>query len=92
MNEEGRNSQERKVIEDLRQRHQNANEQARQYAQSRRQAMKDLAQENQELMVRQGGGRDYKERLQREHEQRVIQSNKMATYHQKASEEQKQQD
>jgi hypothetical protein len=40
-------------------------------------------------MVRQGGGRDYKERLQREHEQKVIQSNNMATYHQKANEEQK---
>ena len=43
-------------------------------------------------MSRYGGGSDYKERLQREHEQKVMQSNKMASYQQKISEEQRQQE
>ena len=68
MNEEGRNSQERRAIEDMRQRNQQELNQARLEAQSRRQQMKDMADENKQIMSRYGGGRDYKERLQREHE------------------------
>jgi len=74
MNEEGKNSQERRTIEDMMQRNQQELNQARVEAQSRRQQMKDLAHENKEIMSRYGGGRDYKERLQREHEQKVAES------------------
>jgi hypothetical protein len=79
MNEEGKNSQERRTIEDMMQKNQQELNQARVEAQSRRQQMKDLAHENKEIMSRYGG-RDYKERLQREHEQKVAESQNMASY------------
>ena len=72
------------------QRNQQANELARQQMQSRKKALKDLAHENKELLMsRHGGGHDYKERLQREHQQKVMQSENMAQYQQRLNEEMK---
>jgi hypothetical protein len=42
-------------------------------------------------MSRHGGGRDYKERLQREHQQKIMHSENMAQYQQRVNEEMKQQ-